>query len=117
MDYANQFSSLFPTVNHVLAFSFRIDEQQTPWLVEIHADLTGDLILDDLLPAATGKNVINEIVEGLLGEKYPCYTNEKLKPTGLLFRKTKNKLIQALSVDDLYSQIQNNIQDMESDYD
>ncbi len=48
----HEFASLFPEVAAILVLSFRIDFQGSPHVIELHADLTGDLILDILLPAS-----------------------------------------------------------------
>ncbi|MEW5895431.1 MAG: hypothetical protein AB1650_06720 [Candidatus Omnitrophota bacterium] len=47
-----RFARQFKTVNALLIFSFRIDFDGEPYLIEIHGDLGGDLIADVLLPAA-----------------------------------------------------------------
>ena len=58
----NKFTKLFPNVSTMLAFSFRIDKKGVPWLIEVHADLTGDLILDKLAPMVTNCDCLLEIV-------------------------------------------------------
>ena len=45
-----KFAKLFQDVSTLVAFSFRVDAQGVPWLIEVHADMTGDLILDELAP-------------------------------------------------------------------
>jgi hypothetical protein len=42
----------FPQVNSILLISFRISFDGIPYLIEIHADLGGDLIAEKLLPLA-----------------------------------------------------------------
>ncbi|NLW35672.1 MAG: hypothetical protein GXY80_09365 [Syntrophorhabdus aromaticivorans] len=42
----------FPTVNALLLLSFRINGEGQPFLIEVHADLGGDLIAEIFLPAA-----------------------------------------------------------------
>jgi hypothetical protein len=86
----DDFAKLFPEVRTLLAFSFRVDGNGVPWLIEVHADMTGDLILDKLAPVATDCNFLLEITKlfickgsslaltsGNVGEK---------KPTALLYK-------------------------------
>jgi len=103
-----------------VAFSFRVDAQGIPWLIEVHADMTGDLILDELAPAATGCNFLLEITKLFINDRssLDCTLRDSfaLKPTALLY---KNKIDNSandlmLSSDDIFSlhnEINNVIED------
>jgi len=47
-----QLTSYFPDVSALLLVSFRVTMEGAPYVIEIHADLGGDLIADVLLPNA-----------------------------------------------------------------
>lgn len=51
----------------VCCISFRCQPQGTPTLIEIHLDLGGDLILDELMPASTGFDFFAYFIRGLAG--------------------------------------------------
>jgi hypothetical protein len=98
----NKFAKLFPKVSTLLAFSFRIDTKGTPWLIEVHADLTGDQILDKLAPEATNCDCLLEIVKLFVNKSLSipsCLSKfSKLKPSALIQRdkfnnRLNNKLI------------------------
>lgn len=57
-EIVDRFSTSFADVRALVAFSFKVDKEGLPWLIEVHADLTGDLILDDLAPVVTGKDLL-----------------------------------------------------------
>ncbi len=101
--YATLFAKQFLSLNYILAFSFRVDEEQKPWLIEVHVDLTGDLILDKLLPTASGLNTIELITRGLLGEEYSELTGQSITPTGILFNEGGHELIKVKKQQDLQS--------------
>ena len=107
IDAATQFSNGFSNLNYLLAFSFRLDRQQQARLIEVHADLTGDLILDRLIPAATQCEVLPEIVQGLLTDHYPDYTQGQLIPTAIRFDEGETKLLQATDFSELIKQFNN----------
>lgn len=109
VEAANKFAKGFPELNYVLAFSFRVDKQLSAKLIEVHADLTGDQILDTLLPAATKRNVLSEIMSGLLGGSFPDYTKGETIPTALKFESNETKLIQSSSVPELIQLLKNDI--------
>jgi hypothetical protein len=82
-------------VRSILAFSFRVDKNGTPFLIEVHADLTGDLILDELVPAAGGINYFLNIVKLILGNNLSAeiselFDNKQLIPTALMYEENNN---------------------------
>ncbi|MCG9713269.1 hypothetical protein L1D40_11890 [Shewanella insulae] len=94
IDAATRFAKSFPDLDYLLAFSFRIDKQQQARLIEVHADLTGDLILDRLIPAAAQREVLPDIVQGLLTRHFPDFTKGKLIPTAIRFEEDGPRLYQ-----------------------
>ena len=89
----HDFAKLFPDVRTLLSFSFRVDTKGIPWLIEVHADMTGDLILDKLAPVATDCDFLLEITKLFIDGGSILDFNLKnfstLKPAALLY---KNKL-------------------------
>lgn len=77
---------LFPTVRAVLAFSFRVDPRGgEPVVIELHADLTGDLILDELLPAAyPDRRIMRGFVATVLGAEPEPLAADQARPTAVL---------------------------------
>jgi hypothetical protein len=84
------FAKLFPDVCTLLSFSFRIDKKGTPWLIEVHADMTGDLILDELAPIATSCDVLLELTKLFIDKDYSfnfSITNFPTStPTAILYK-------------------------------
>jgi len=69
------FNKLLPNEQYFSAFSFRIDKNNNIFLIEIHTDLTGDLVMDKLLPSANFnfnffKLYINFLIQTTDTEKY-----------------------------------------------
>lgn len=54
--------------NSPFMLSFRIDGE-IPYIMELHLDFGGDLILDVLLPTATNRNVSEDLIKSLLMHK------------------------------------------------
>ncbi len=85
-----RFASRFPSVRALVAFSFRVDSNHDPWLVEVHADLTGDLVLDRLAPEATGKDyllmITKMLIEGEFESDFIGQETISVKPTALIYR-------------------------------
>ncbi|MFQ5650699.1 MAG: acetyl-CoA carboxylase biotin carboxylase subunit family protein [bacterium] len=52
---ARRFAAHFPQVNALLILAFRVDMAGHPYVIELHADLGGDLIADELFPAADSR--------------------------------------------------------------
>lgn len=64
-----KFSKRFCEISFLLAFSFRFDNKGEGYLIEVHADLTGDLILEKLAPKSTGENFFDKIIDLHVGKK------------------------------------------------
>jgi len=58
----NKFAKHFSKSSFLLAFSFRFDENDSGYLIEVHSDLTGDSILDELVPKSTNTNFFDKII-------------------------------------------------------
>jgi biotin carboxylase len=68
----------------VCYMSFRCLPGGWPTLIEIHLDMGGDLIMDELLPASTDFDFITYFIRGLTGERLsPSAINSK--PVALLY--------------------------------
>ena len=89
----DKFAKLFPDVRTLLSFSFRVDSRGIPWLIEVHADMTGDLILDKLALISTGCDFLLEItklfIKGESSLDFNLNNDFTTKPTALLY---KNKI-------------------------
>lgn len=94
----NKFTKLFPTISTLLAFSFIVDKKGNPYLIELHADLTGDQILDKLAPIVTNSDCLLEISKLFFNKNYNLTSCKKKfsiqKPSALLY---KNKLYNNLN--------------------
>ncbi len=66
--------------------SFRIDTNLTPYLIEIHLDLGGDLLIEELFPKAFKFDFLEYSIQLLSGEK-PKMPNNLAKPTVIIFEK------------------------------
>jgi len=98
-----------------LMVSFRIDNTNTPKLIEVHLDLGGDLLIEKLFPKALNYNFLEHSIQLLAGEK-PSIPNINIIPTAIIFDKSddlvsekKNTLIQAKDRMDLDTLIYSNI--------
>jgi hypothetical protein len=54
----DKFAKYFSETTTLLSFSFRVNKFGDPWLIEVHADMTGDLILDKLAPLSTECDIL-----------------------------------------------------------
>jgi hypothetical protein len=103
------FAKLFPDVCTLLSFSFRVDNKGTPWLIEVHADMTGDLILDKLAPIATSCDVLLEItklfIKGESSLDFNLNNDLTTKPTALLYKSRMDNGVNDLvfSEDDIFA--------------
>lgn len=68
----------------LFAMSCRCGEGAHPSLIEIHLDMGGDLVLDQLLPASTNFDFLAHYIRGLTGEGLAERTIS-FKPTALIF--------------------------------
>ncbi len=66
--------------------SFRIDENQTPKLIEVHLDLGGDLLIEKLFPKALNYNFLEYGIQLLAGEE-PKIPKVKINPTAIIYDK------------------------------
>ena len=94
----------FPQDSVILALSYRIDESGLPWLIEMHADLTGDLILDVLARRSTHQNVISALVKLQLSGDPSAFGDLTMTPSALL-HKNPSQQITGRSAKDLRLQI------------
>jgi hypothetical protein len=103
----DSFSNLFPDVCAILSFSFRVDTKGIPWLIEVHADMTGDMILDGLAPEATGFDFLLEITKLLICGKINSYDKLQgdfsIKPTALIYKTKSQYEYEILTADDIFT--------------
>jgi phosphoribosylaminoimidazole carboxylase (NCAIR synthetase) len=78
--------SLFPTADILLLVSFRITMEGNPYIVEVHADLGGDLIADTLLPAANPDFHFFELAVRVATHTILEVERVSFKPTALYYR-------------------------------
>lgn len=79
-----KFNNLLTNENYLVVFSFRIKKFCEAYLIEIHADLTGDLIAEKLLPSSNNKFNFFKLVLNLLLENHEI-SNYDFEDTMLLY--------------------------------
>lgn len=111
IDTAKTIVNHFELDTTVCCMSFRCDFGGHPKLIEIHLDMGGDLILDQLLPESTSFDVLAHFIGGLAGE-HRSTPPVNLSPTALLYGKGEGlvserpfRLLQASSREALEEQI------------
>lgn len=104
----DKFAKLFPDVRTLLSFSFRVDSRGIPWLIEVHADMTGDLILDKLALISTGCDFLLEItklfIKGESSLDFNLNNDFITKPAALLYKSKADNGVNdlVLSEDDIF---------------
>lgn len=103
----DSFAKCFPDVSTLLSFSFRVDKFGDPWLIELHADLTGDLILDKLAPSSTGNDILTNItklfINSEIGIKFNIGDDFIQKPAAILYKNIVDKEnINLLTAESIY---------------
>ena len=84
---AKKLIKYFDLKNTFLIINFRVDNTQ-PFLIEIHLDLGGDLLLEKLFPKTINIDILNLFINMLMNKnsKYPSI---KIKNGALIFKKHK----------------------------
>jgi len=72
-----------------LMVSFRIDKNQTPWLIEVHLDMGGDLLIEKLFPKALNYNFLEFGIKLLAGES-PKKPIGSIRPAAIIYDKGEN---------------------------
>lgn len=99
------FSSYFKNINALLILSFRVDLGKNIYIIELHADLGGDLIADILLPKANENfNFFKLAIDVCLDKDIRC-NNLKFKPTILIY----NSPQYSYKIQKLYLKMDNHI--------
>jgi hypothetical protein len=84
-DIVVQFCDSLSHDQAILILSLRIDNNENPYIIELHADLGGDFIADDLFPmAAPNFNYFNMCVNFMVNKSYDI-TPPNFTPTALIF--------------------------------
>jgi len=81
----SSFCKLNPLVDALLILSFRVDMTGDPYIIELHADLGGDLIADILFPVAmSGFDFFRLVVQIALNQDFSL-PQTRVTPTVLLY--------------------------------
>ena len=111
MNIAKQVSANFSSVSAVVAFSFRVDSFGKCWLIEIHADFTGDLILDVLAPNATGHSYLKGLASLAINgsfddESAKIILDQICTPTAVIYNELPDyEIVKAHSISTLHEKI------------
>ena len=106
---AEEVSAKFLSVSALVAFSFRVDPLGKCWLIEIHSDFTGDLILDVLAPNATGhsylKSLTSLVIKGSFDdENAKIMLDQICIPTAVIYNELPGyEIIKAQSINTLHA--------------
>lgn len=89
---ASAISSLFPKISIPLIISLRVDWNSNVYLIEIHADLGGDLIGEKLLPVANPKfDFFESAILIAVGKFKSSQIQRKFKPVSLIYENGAKK--------------------------
>lgn len=80
----------FPTADCLLVLSFRISMTGQPFIIELHADLGGDLIAEVLLPAANPAFNFFELAIGIATRGIERITPLKFQPACLRYARSRS---------------------------
>lgn len=90
---AHDIISAFDLNTALFNMSCRVADARNIWLIEIHLDLGGDLILDKLIPAATSFDILRMVIENLTG-KIAFFNPIFFKPTAVIYGKGESLISQ-----------------------
>lgn len=90
--------SFFPTLNALILISFRISMTGTPFVIELHLDLGGDLIADELLPIANPEFDYFETVIKIATNTLTNVTPIEFQPTVMYYLSKNSNSNQSTSV-------------------
>lgn len=111
---SEKIASKFHNVSSLIAFSFRVHPSGECYLIEMHADFTGDLILDVLMPNAKGINLIKLLTDititGDISKKdLKFFDLKETIPTAVIYSSNKikenNKIFQDQSIKGLHRKL------------
>lgn len=111
----SKFSQILDNENYLIAFSFKIKNENEIYLIEIHIDLTGDQIAEKLLPASNNNFNFFHIVLNHLQNKNQA-NDYIFKDTILLYDGKTSKDYDKLQVIDTLEKIKSNYQLKEIEY-
>ncbi len=99
-EIVKELASRFPCVNVLLIMAFRVDMAERPYIVELHADLGGDLIADELFPVSDPRFNYFGLAISIACEK-PVNVSHwlpKFKPTSLLYERSMKRTKQQITL-------------------
>ena len=82
----------FSNVNSLILVSFRVDMDGNPHLVEIHLDLGGDLIAENLLPSANIEFEYFKLVIQIATNSLENIKHTEFEPTAMYYLSKRNSL-------------------------
>jgi len=82
-------ASQFDTTQALMILSARIDFQGNLFIIELHADLGGDLIADELLPRADSSFDFFEMAVNVACGDFHGKNSPKLHPTAILYNRSQ----------------------------
>ena len=109
---STQLAASFCSVSALVAFSFRVDPLGNCWLLEIHSDFTGDLILDVLAPETTGYAYLDLLtrtaIDGFIAsETKKVLLNQSFTPTAVIYAtSTSYDVLKAESINALHTTVE-----------
>lgn len=111
----SKFSQILDSENYLIAFSFKINNENEIYLIEIHIDLTGDQIAEELLPSSNNNFNFFHIVLNYLQDKNQ-ENDYTFKDTILLYDEKVSKDYNQLQTINTLKRIKNHNQFKEIDY-
>ncbi len=88
LDIAKSIIELFKLENTAFMLSCRCPADGYPKIIELHLDLGGDLIIDELIPECTGGyDVLAYLINHILGKEQEILPQLEVKPTAVVYEK------------------------------
>ncbi|MDC3245780.1 hypothetical protein OAU02_01450 [Candidatus Pseudothioglobus singularis] len=102
--------SLSNEINALLIMALRIDFKGNPFIIELHADLGGDLIADELFPIADDnydyfKSCIKKSLEGKQGIRVPSFTPSAIIYRNIFDNETRREIAEVIVSDSMQTHI------------
>lgn len=85
IDIANSLIQVTNISRSPFMVSFRLDRAGAPYLIEVHLDLGGDLLIEELYPRALPFDFLELAVKMAAGVKPPNFFVREIKPTAIIY--------------------------------